>query len=231
MDVYLPLIGAAALFLLTHIGMSAHPVRAGLVSRLGQSGYLIAYSLVSVVAFAWFLISFGDAPREYLWLAPTWVRHLPMGIMLIVCVLIVAAYMGPNPTAVGFDRFVKLEDGPKGVFRVTRHPILSAVTLWALVHIPASGQVSAIILQSAIGLLAIIGMNQIDRRKARTLGEEWSTYAAQSSVIPFAAIVSGRQRFVFKEIGWLPVLGGVGLYVILISAHAHIIGVSPLPMP
>jgi len=145
--------------------------------------------------------------------------------------LIVAGYMGPNPTAVGLDRLAKLEDGPKGIFRVTRHPILSAIALWAIVHIPASGQMTGIILQAAIGLLAIVGMNQIDRRKAREKGEAWQAYAQQTSAIPFAAIIRGRQRFVFSEIGWLPVIGGIGLYAILISAHPHIIGVSPLPMP
>lgn len=231
MEAYGQLLAAAAVFLATHIGLASYASRTALIAKFGQRGYLIGYVIVSFVTFGALLFSFADAPREYLWLAPTWVRHLPMGVMIIVCILIVAGYMGPNPTAVGLDRLAKLDEGPKGIFRVTRHPILSGIVLWALVHIPASGQLSAIILQASIALLAIMGMMQIDRRKARTLGEEWQAYAAQTSAVPFAAILAKRQRFVFSEIGGLPIIGGAGLYFILISAHRHIIGVSPLPMP
>lgn len=231
MEDYSTLIIAAGVFLAAHIGMSTHPTRDRLIGAIGKGRYLIAYTVLAFITFGWLLYAFGQAPKDYLWLAPTWVRHLPMGLMLVVCVLIVAGYMRPNPTAVGTDRLSNITDGPKGIFRITRHPILCAIALWALVHMPASGQASALILQGAIGLLAIIGMHQIDRRKSREYGEEWTGFADKTSVIPFAAILGGRQRFVFAEIGWLPILGGVGLYVLLISAHPHIIGVSPLPMP
>ena len=231
MELYSNLILAAAVFVVSHLVLSARGLRASMIERFGKLAFLAVYSMIALAAFAWLLIEFIGAPREYLWAAPTWVRHLPMGVMAIVAIFIVAGYSAPNPTAVGLDQLARVDEGPKGIFRVTRHPILMAITLWALVHVPASGQVSGMVIQVSVGVLAIAGMFQIDRRKARELGEAWTRYREQSSLIPFAAIVGGRQRFVFSEIGWGRVAAGLALYGALLLAHPVIIGVSPLPMP
>ncbi|MEQ8664574.1 MAG: NnrU family protein [Rhodospirillales bacterium] len=231
MSAYSTLILAAAVFVISHLALSARAVRATLIQRLGKPAFLVAYSLVAIGAFTWLLLVYNDAPREYLWIAPTWVRHLPMGIMAVAAIFIAAGYSAANPTAVGLDQLARVADGPKGIFRITRHPILMAIALWALVHIPASGQASGIILQVSVGILAVAGMLQIDRRKAKELGDDWAAYREQSSLIPFAAIAAGRQRFVFSEIGWGRVFAGLALYAALLVAHPFIIGVSPLPMP
>lgn len=231
MENYGLLIAAAVTFVVTHIGFSYPPLRSRLVGGVGQVPFLIAYSLVALAAFGWMLSAYSDAPREYLWIAPTWVRHLPMAVMAVAAILIVAGYTAANPTAVGLDRLARPADGPKGIFRVTRHPILSAIALWAIVHIPASGQASAIIVQFSVGLLAVLGMWQIDRRKARDGGPDWHDYAGRSSAVPFAAILAGRQRLVVSEIGWWRIAAGLGLFAVLFGLHGSVIGVSPLPIP
>jgi uncharacterized membrane protein len=47
--------------------------------------------------------------------------------------------------------------------------------------------------------------------------------------VPFAAILQRRQRFVPREIGLSRVALALGLYVLLLWAHPHLFGVSPLP--
>ncbi len=221
---------AAVVFVASHMMMASTRFKVPVSGRIGRGGFLALYVVVSLAAFAWMIHAYLNAPVAYLWIAPTWVRHLPMGVMLFACILIVAGYTAPNPSAVGLDRIARIADGPRGIFRVARQPILAAIALWSLVHVPASGQASAIIVQSAIGILAIAGALHIEARKSALLGEDWQRYAAQSSLIPFLAIVQGRQSFVFAEIGWWRLLGGAVLFAVLVSLHHKIIGVSPLPM-
>jgi len=47
-------------FVGTHLLLS-HPLRAGMIRQFGQGGFMVAYSLVSLVTFSWAAISFGQA--------------------------------------------------------------------------------------------------------------------------------------------------------------------------
>jgi len=76
--------------------------------------------------------------------------------------------------------------------------------------------------------LALFGTAGIDRRSRERDPVNWTSFAAVTSNIPFAAIVSGRNRLVWSEIGWGRVVAAVALYVALILAHPYVIGVSPL---
>jgi uncharacterized membrane protein len=70
--------------------------------------------------------------------------------------------------------------------------------------------------------LALVGPGLIDAKRGRAYGERWAAFAAQTSVLPFAAIAAGRNRSVVHEIG------GV-VYVTLIAGHRSLIGVPACP--
>jgi hypothetical protein len=62
------------------------------------------------------------------------------------------------------------------------------------------------------------------------LGAAWEPFAAQTSIVPFADIAPGGNRFIPREIGlwrW-----GIALlaYALMLGGHAEVIGVSPFPM-
>ena len=50
-----------------------------------------------------------------------------------------------------------------------------------------------------------------------------------TSVLPFAAILSGRTALDWKGIGWQRLLGGLALYAVLLFAHPWIAGVALVP--
>jgi hypothetical protein len=50
-------------------------------------------------------------------------------------------------------------------------------------------------------IVALAGTISIDGKRRRLLGAVWEPFAAQTSIIPFAAIAAGRNRFVPREIG------------------------------
>ena len=116
----------------------------------------------------------------------------------------------------------------RGIFRVTRHPFQWSVVLWAAVHLIANGDLAGVILFGAFGALGLIGTCLIDRKYAARRGADWQAFAAASSNLPFAAIVAGRQRFVFAEIGWWRVILGLAVYLVLLAVHPWLFGAAPL---
>ena len=57
------LIAASVAFVGTHFLMS-HPLRAGLVKALGEAGFTIAYTIVSLLTFGWMIWAYPAASEE-----------------------------------------------------------------------------------------------------------------------------------------------------------------------
>jgi uncharacterized membrane protein len=57
----------------------------------------------------------------------------------------------------------------------------------------------------------------------------WEPFAAQTSIVPFAAISAGRNRLRPDEIGAWRWGAAVVVYVLMLVGHADVIGVSPFP--
>jgi hypothetical protein len=60
-------------------------------------------------------------------------------------------------------------------------------------------------------------------------GHGWQSFAAQTSIVPFAAIAGGRTRFNPGEIAAWRWVAAVISYALMLGGHSHIIGVSPFP--
>ena len=100
--------------------------------------------------------------------------------------------------------------------------------LWAVAHALATGNAKALILFGGLGFLAFAGTLNIDRRRRRTGGEAWQRLEAETSNIPFLAIIQGRTKADWSEIGWPRLLAGLFLYAAVLFWHPVIFGVSPL---
>ena len=61
------------------------------------------------------------------------------------------------------------------------------------------------------------------------LGPTWEAFAGQTSNVPFAAILSGRQKLSLGEIGWWRILLGVVVWAALAWGHPYMFGVAALP--
>jgi len=224
-------LGATLLFVGGHFILSTDPLRSRLLLFMGEWFFRGLYSLVSLLTLWWMLTAYGDAPKSELWQPHMAFRHIAVSIMPLSCILLIAGYTSANPTAIGFSVFKGLEQGPYGVFRVTRHPILWGVALWALSHLLANASTVDFVLFGSMAFLSIAGTWHIDRRKSLEPGSEWAAYCAETSSIPFVAILDGRQRFVVSEIRLWRIIVGFLLYFGMLMAHQTITGSSPLPMP
>lgn len=215
------LLAAAALFLLTHF-VTSTPLRPALVKALGEWPYRGLYSLVALATLAWMIRAYGNAPREPLW---TGLHSLPVVVMPFAFLLLACGYWR-NPTMVGADQLLKSDDPARGMIRITRHPIMWALMLWAGAHVLARGDMKSLIFFGCFLLLAGAGTIAMDHRKRSN--PDFARFAAVTSNLPFAAVVQGRNRIVWREIGWLRPLIGIVLFAGFFAAHAWLFGARPL---
>ena len=222
-------LAAAAFFLpVTHFGISSTALRARLVEMWGERPYQGIYSLISVVAFGWLVAAYRHAPLHSLWIAPPWVKATVLPIVAIAFLLAVVGVTTPNPTAVGAEGLFERSDSVKGILRVTRNPFLWGTGLWAIAHMIATGDAASILFFGSIAALGLVGASVLDAKKARQHGARWERFAAQTSNVPFLAIVQGRQRLALGEIGAWRIALALVLYAALLAGHGKLFGVSPL---
>lgn len=222
------LVTAALVLLASHFGISSTPLRAWLVARLGERVYLVLYSLVALAAIAWLISAWARAPYVQLWAPAPWLAWVPLLVMPFALLLVVSGLSTPNPTAVGAPDLLSQSEPVRGVFRITRHPFMWGVGLWAGSHLIANGDLASLVLFTSLGALALLGTLLIDRKYAARRGADWQRFAAATSNLPLAAIVSGRQRFAFAEIGWWRVLLALAVFALLLAAHPWLFGGAPL---
>jgi uncharacterized membrane protein len=127
------------------------------------------------------------------------------------------------------ERALDRVDVVRGMLRVTRHPFLWGMTIWALGHLLVNGDTASLILFGALLVLSLFGTASIDAKRRRTLGAKWDQFAVQTSNVPFLAIVQGRQRLDLREIGLLRILIAVAVYAALLFAHPYLFGKPALP--
>ncbi len=206
------LVAATAAFLLTHF-VSSTPLRARLVGAMGEWPYRGVYSALAFVTLAWMIVAYIGAPREPLWPGFQWV---PLVVMPLAFVLIVCGYWR-NPTMVGADRLLKSDDPARGIIRITRHPIMWGIMLWAAAHIAAQGELRALIFFGGLLLLAALGTLLLDSRKRSN--PDWPRFARATSHLPFVAIAPRRNRISWREIGWLRPVIGIALFFAVLFVH------------
>ena len=223
------LIAATVCFIAIHFFISGTRLRDRLVALLGEGAYIGLFSAASLALIVWMSMSYGPAltadGNAFLWQPPAWWAHLGGVVILVAFLLGVLGVLSTNPGAVG--QAARASAGPQGIQRITRHPFLWGVGLWAAFHLVANGDLASLILFGGFAILAFGGTVSIDAKRRRKLGATWERYAAETSNIPFAAILARRQRLVMRELGWWRVALAVAAYAVTFVLHPMLFGVSP----
>lgn len=215
-----------AAFVLTHIGMATPPVRDGLVARVGEKGFQAIYGIVSLALLVGAVTVYRGLEPRILWVAPTGVWHVATLVMLIAAILFVGSVTPANKALAG----VPASDRPaSGVLRITRHPMMWAFGLWAIVHATLSGSLPTVILAAGIGALALLGAAHQDSKKRRLMGPVWERYERETSYWPLGAQLSGRQPWSALWPGVVPVVGGVLLWALLTFVHPVLMKAPVVP--
>ena len=201
-----------------------------MIGVIGQKPYLGVFSIATLASLIWVIRSYGVAftsDNVTYWVAPAGLTHMGTLVMLLAFLLAVVGLLTPGPTTVGMEG--QAASGPQGIHRITRHPFLWGLILWSGFHLAVNGDRASATLFLTFLILTVLGTRSIDAKRARAMGEEWTSYANLSSNIPFAAIVTGRQKLALGEIGLLRVLAAIVAFGAALFAHAWLFGASPIP--
>jgi uncharacterized membrane protein len=218
---------AAIFFVGIHLGVAGTPFRDRAVAAVGQRGYSALFSLASIAGIFWLIFAYNRAPHLPTWgMLEGW-KWVTIVLMLPATLLAVIGLATPNPTSIAQEG--RLAEPPHGIVRITRHPFLTGVGLWALLHLVGNGDWASLLFFATFAVVALAGTASIDAKRRRLLGEGWAPFARQTSVVPFAAIAAGRTRLALGEIGAWRWLAALALYALLLGGHGPVIGVSPFP--
>ena len=203
---------ASAAFVGTHFAMS-HPLRAGTIRALGERGFAGTYSLISI-ALLWAMTRFygpasAEAPQP-LWNAGQLGLAFATVLMWIGSILFVGS-LRRNPAFPRPGKPVTRIDEARGVFAITRHPMLWGFISWALVHAIVNPTRASLIISTAIAILALGGAAAQDAKKEKLIGEPWREWLSRTSFLPF-----GRG---FASPGSFALVGGTLLWLAATWAH------------
>lgn len=219
MDGSLVLLASAGAFVGTHF-MLSHPLRRPLVGALGEKGFLALYSVLAFATLGAIAWAYPRAPET----APLWnvgdgIWALATVLMLVASVMLLGSLVR-NPAMPGATNAASAQ--ARGVYAITRHPMLWAFAIWGLVHILVYPVTRNIIVAVAIIVLSLVGAALQDRKKAGLDPEGWPAWQGRTSYWPFAAILQGRARF--GGFGAHALGGGVVLWLLATWAHIPMAG-------
>jgi uncharacterized membrane protein len=211
---------ALGVFLLSHAVPVRAPVKPWLTVLLGRRGFTIAYSVLSLVVLAWLIVAAGRAPFVLLWSWEPWHNHVVLAAMTIVCLILALAIGRPNPFSFGGANDAAFDPARPGIVGWMRHPLLTALALWAAAHAFANGTLAHVILFASFAGFALLGRRLIDRRRQREMGAEWLRLRRALQRPGVGAVLFGQPQ---------RLAAGAVLYAGLIIVHPLLFGVSPIP--
>ncbi|MCR8828203.1 NnrU family protein [Pseudosulfitobacter koreensis] len=212
--------GIFAAFFATHSIPLRPAFKSPLVAWLGRRWFGVIYSLLSLIMLALLIHAAGRAPYVQLWPVAEWQYRVVQGGMLVVCLLLAMAVGRPNPFSFGGWENARFEPSRPGIVRLSRHPLLLALALWAGLHLLPNGNLSHVILFGCLATFALAGQSLIDRRKRRELGDVvWQDMHNEVARASLLGAPLSRTSTALR------IAAGVALYAFLVALHPVVIGV------
>ena len=178
--------------------------------------------MVAFVTLGWLIVAYRKAPPTApLWPVGDMLWALASAVMLIASILLMGSLIR-NPALPNGGRPGSLPETARGVYAVTRHPMMWAFALWGLCHIAVFPVERNIIVAVAMLVLALVGAALQDRKKERLQPALWPAWESKTSFLPFAAIISGRARL--GGFGLHALLGGLVVWLAATWAHIPLTG-------
>ncbi len=109
-----------------------------------------------------------------------------------------------------------------GIMRITRHPQAIGQIIWCIAHSLWIG--TSFTLVTSFGLIChhLFAIWHGDKRLEFKFGEDFYKFRESTSVIPFLAIIEGRQVFKFKEYFKLSQVGILIAIIVIWTSHKYI---------
>ena len=180
-----------AIFFALHVFSAVRPRAAGqdLKERMGYGPYMGLYSLISIASFVMIVYGYGlTRGAGVLYTPPTWMQHINLVLMIPAMILLVASQI------------------PAGhIKKMSKHPMLLAVKLWALGHLLANGELNSVLLFGSFLAYAVFDRIMVKRRGDNGPGPD----AALSPMMDAISVIAGLAVWAALVLWLHPILFGV----------------------
>jgi len=216
-------------FAIAHSGLAA--LRPYGEKFIGARLYRVLFALVSIPFATILIIYFFNHRYDG---ARLWNLQGVPGIAATVWILSAISFLFLYPATFNLLEIAAVQKPQvhlyeTGIIRITRHPQMVGQIIWCIAHTLWLGTSFMIVTSVGLILHHLFGVWHGDRRLARRYGAAFEAAKARTSVIPFLAILQGRQTLEWKEF-LRPAYVGVALFVgllwwahpLLVRATSHV---------
>lgn len=202
-------------FATAHSGLAA--LRMGAEKIIGARLYRIFFALVSI-PFATVLITYFFNHRYdglQLWSVQgvPGVGALVWGLSAISFIFLYPATFNLLEIAAVQKPQVRLYE--TGIIRITRHPQMVGQVIWCIAHTLWLGTTFTILTSLGLILHHLFAVWHGDRRLSIRYGDAFAEAKARTSIVPFLAVLDGRQSLKLEEFirpAYLGIAGFVALF-------------------
>jgi uncharacterized membrane protein len=199
-------------FAIAHSGLAA--LRPYGEARIGARLYRVLFALVSipfaVVLIVYFISHRYDGLR-------LWNLQGTSGITTLVWILSAISFLFLYPATFNLLEIAAI-DKPQvhlyetGIIRITRHPQMVGQVIWCIAHSLWLGTTFTLV--TSLGLVAhhLFAVWHGDRRWQARFGDAFLEVKARTSVVPFGAVLQGKQSLKWEEF-LRPAYVGVAIFV------------------
>ena len=210
----------------SHIIGSSVPVRTFVIRRIGILGFKTIYSLVALATFiplCYFYFTHRHA-GTLLYSAGYYIKLLAQFLMLGSIFVLLQSLVTPNPMTTMAELTGRVVRKGVGIQRVTRHPQNFAFALFGLAHLLANPYIGDWIFFGGFIVYGIVSGAHQDRRLHATGSAQVKQFQADTGAIPFAAIISGRQRLAPSEYHPPAMAAAIVLFILMRLLHPMLFG-------
>jgi len=213
------MLGLLLTFAIAHSGLAGLRMKAE--AKIGARLYRVIFALVSLPLATILIIYFFNHRYDglVLWQVQDlpWVKPLVWILSFISFIFLYPATFNLLEIAAIAKPEVHLYE--TGIMRITRHPQMVGQIIWCIAHTLWIG--TTFTLLTSVGLVVhhLFAVWHGDRRLFHRYGEAFLVVKERTSVIPFLAIIDGRQQIKWQEFIKPAYLGVLGFVLLLWWGH------------
>lgn len=206
------MLGLLLLFAIAHSGLAA--LRPKGEALIGPRAYRVLFALVSIPMASGLIIYFINHRYDGLQL---WnLQGLP-GMVPGIWVVSAVSFLFLYPATFNLLEIAAIEKPQvhlyeTGIIRITRHPQMVGQVIWCIAHTLWLGTTFMVV--TSAGLIAhhLFAVWHGDRRWQARYGDAFAAVKARTSVVPFQAVLDGRQQLKWQEF-LRPAYLGIAVFV------------------
>lgn len=188
------LIAGLIVFLGAHTFVTMRELRLAAIDKLGDGGYRIAFSIVSLIGLALIIYGYGAYRASGftpVWTPPRGMAHATIPLVWIAFVCVSAAYT------------------PAGKIKQTlKHPMLVGVKTWALAHLLANGDLGSMILFGSFLAWAVYDRISVKRRGGEALPMGAGFGAGDIMALVAGTVLFAAMFWLHPKLIGVPIIGG-----------------------